>query len=45
MKFLEKWEKMWMAVTFAEANEQTTAKELIKPRKRINVQKRTRIYA
>jgi len=43
MKFLEKWNRVWMAVTFAEANEPKIAKELIHPKKPIK--KRARVYA
>lgn len=46
MKLWEKWQKVWMAVTFAEANEPKVARELIKPIcPSRRVQKRARIYA
>jgi hypothetical protein len=28
MRFQEKWDAIWMAITFAEANEQDTAAEI-----------------
>ena len=43
MKFLEKWQRVWMAVTFAEANEPETACQFIKPGCQKKV-KRARIY-
>ena len=45
MKFLQKWDKMWMAITFAEANESELARKIYKPRKEQKLQKRARVYA
>jgi len=46
VKFLEKWQRVWMAVAFAEANELETARQLIKPSKsRPRLEKRNRVYA
>jgi len=45
MKFLDKWQAVWMAVTFAEANEPETATEIYeemrkRPEERVAERKR-----
>jgi hypothetical protein len=35
MKFQEKWDAIWMAITFAEAGEQETAAAIYKEAKRV----------
>jgi len=47
MKFLEKWQAFWMAVSFAEAGEQDTAVEIYqntrkRPAERVTERKRPR---
>ena len=44
MKFLEKWYRVWLAVTFAEANEPELARRIYKPKKE-QVKKRARVHA
>ena len=46
MRFQEKWEAIWMAITFAEVGEQETAtaiyRETQRPEKRVTERKRPR---